>query len=218
MAIAFDAATDGGYNGISSPSLTWAHTCTGSDRVLLVGFEGGSGFAAANLITSVTYNGVAMTPVVDMTHASFVHHIYLYILVNPDAGTHNVVLTASGNFELIAGAVSYTGCQQTGQPNAFTNSNTGTSTLTTTVANCWTVLFESGYPGTTTGTPPATERVHDAGFVSWYLFDSNGPVPAGSTSLSTVRVGGSYGVGHLMVALAPSAGGGETAVASADFF
>ena len=56
--IAFDATANGQDSNVAS--LTWSHTCTGSDLVLIVGVStrGGDGDAVP---TGVTYNGVAMT-------------------------------------------------------------------------------------------------------------------------------------------------------------
>ena len=59
MAIAFDAATDGG-NVNPGTTLTFAHTCTGSLGLLVVGFNGDN-IGGADDVSSVTYNGVALT-------------------------------------------------------------------------------------------------------------------------------------------------------------
>lgn len=56
MAIAFDATTTSSL-GSAVTSITFSHTCTGSNRILFVCTANNGG---AN-VTGVTYNGVAMT-------------------------------------------------------------------------------------------------------------------------------------------------------------
>ena len=43
MAVAFDAAST--HKGAAVSSLTWSHTCTGSNRLLVVGVSNYSGTA-----------------------------------------------------------------------------------------------------------------------------------------------------------------------------
>ena len=113
--------------------------------------------------------------------------IYMWYLINPASGAHNVVVSASGT-SLIGGmAVSYTGAKQSAQPDAFaTNSSSGATSITTSVTtvanNCWTVLY-SKIDGTaiTAGTG-STQRVNNTGKA---LFDSNSALtPAGSKSMT----------------------------------
>ena len=61
MAIAYNVASTGTYTGTSP--LTWSHTCTGSNLILIVGVIVESSSSNQNC-TGVTYNGVAMTLIV----------------------------------------------------------------------------------------------------------------------------------------------------------
>ena len=55
MAIAYDA-TANGTNAPATGPLTFSHTCSGSNRFLVVGIATFSG----DIITGVTYNSVAL--------------------------------------------------------------------------------------------------------------------------------------------------------------
>lgn len=102
MAVAFDATSFS--KGTSVSSLTWAHTCTGSNRALGVGI---SWEVTSATLTSVTYNGSACT-FVDESSAS--RRAAVYNLASPSTGANNIVVTfAAGGENTVAGAVSVTG-------------------------------------------------------------------------------------------------------------
>lgn len=107
MAIAFDAKTQGLAN-TSSPQ-SYAHTCTGTDRILYVHIFLTGG---AQTISAMTYNGVSMTQVASRTSGTG-STIYLYRLVNPASGSNNVSITFSATFSATV-AVSFTGALQAG--------------------------------------------------------------------------------------------------------
>jgi hypothetical protein len=209
MAIAFDAATDGGFGG---PPLTFSHTCTGSDRLLFVGFVWDPG---PDDVVSVTYNSVAMTLVAKILTGGL--NRYLYRLIAPATGANNVVITTTGGHTIFGGAASYTGADQTSQPAGTTNNSASGATslltsVTTTVDQAWTMLFEGSYNGNPepdAGTG-ATKREADGAFGTWGLFDSGAAIsPAGSYSMTTTRSSApDREIGHIMVALNPPGGGG----------
>jgi hypothetical protein len=124
MAIAFDAASSS--NG-SGASLTWAHTCTGSNLVLIVGVSVDTG----HTVSGITYNAVAMTQVPGGTVATANIRSYLYYLVGPATGAHDIVVSlgGGGGSNLAAGGMSFTGVSQFNTlGTAATNSgNTGTT-------------------------------------------------------------------------------------------
>lgn len=108
--VAFDAATSGTKTGTAS-SLTFAHTCTGSDRGLFVGVgaEQGGGIT----VTSVTYAAVGMTEKWNAIFSVFFTHGG-FTLVAPSTGANNVVITMSGTCDTImGGAISATNVHQT---------------------------------------------------------------------------------------------------------
>lgn len=217
MAIAFDIAVDGLQN--TGTSLSWNHTCSGSLGILWVGFNGDN-IGGADDITSVTYNGVAMTladkQVGGATGGD--RNTYLYYLIGPATGSHTVTINCSGSHLLQGGSASYTGAKTSGQPDAHTINaeinpvfQTLTTSLTTSADNCWTILVENCYDG---GTPPvagtnSTRRTFDATNGGWGLFDSNGAIhPAGSFSMTTTRGANPFNLEilHVMASFQPDTG------------
>jgi len=185
MAIARDAAVDGGL-GIGVTSLTWAHTCAGSDRVLFV-----TAFGDVNndVITGATYAGVTMT-LVDKLVAGTDRYVYQFVLFGPAPGSNNAVVSASSPIAIAAHSVSYTGAQQSGPDSHNTGTETSNTTLTVATnvvaSNCW--LFGSFRDEVGTGVPGAgtTELVDAANGL--YSCDSNGTVATGSQSLQYTNV------------------------------
>lgn len=122
MALAIDAIGSGSGSG---SSLTFAHTCSGSNRLLVVWV---SYFDSADAPTGATYNGVAMTAIPSSTAANGDYKIAGYYLINPATGTNNVVISFTGPmFDIGAGSVSFTDAHQT-TPLGTAVTATGTST------------------------------------------------------------------------------------------
>lgn len=205
----FDAATDLGQT--TATSLTAAHTCTGSNRILHVGFTGDVTDGGADDVSSVTYNAVGMTLVGKLAGAG-ARWTYLYILVAPATGSNNVVITCSSSHQISGLALSHTDMLQSGQPNIFgTEDNAGsgipqTETVTTTVDNCWLVMFGAANNGAVAASTGATLRVKSAWDING-IFDSNGPkTPAGAHSIAFT--GTDAPLASVTSALAPAGGGG----------
>lgn len=122
MALAVDAIGSGSGSG---SSLTFAHTCSGSNRLLVVWV---SYYDSLDTPTGVTYNGVAMTAIPSSTAANGDYKIAGYYLINPATGTNNVVISFTGSmFDIGAGSVSFTDAHQT-TPLGTAVTATGTST------------------------------------------------------------------------------------------
>jgi hypothetical protein len=147
MAIAFDAAYNGDL-GVDGSSLTYSHTCTGTDRILFVEgivYQNGT-TPTGDVLTGITYNSVAMTLISkQLITGSYPRYSYLYYLVNPASGTNDVVVSLSvSNMRPQASSVSYTGVLQTspiGATNEKTTNNVTSQELstTTTAANSWVI-------------------------------------------------------------------------------
>jgi hypothetical protein len=109
----FDAASDArGNNSAGNPNtFTLSHTCSGSNRALILGIW--HGFDGAT--PTATYNGVAMTLVGSINDAFSGVEVAQYKLSNPASGTHDIVITFVPNLgaEVSAGAVSFTNAHQT---------------------------------------------------------------------------------------------------------
>ena len=206
MAIAFDAATDGG-NGASVHSF--AHTCTGDDRILFV-----MASTDAGVTPSVTYNSVAMSLIDTITTDSVRDH-HLFVLVNPASGSNTVAVTASAG-TIFAGATSYTGAKQTGQPDSFAKNSalvasTLTGTTTVVASNCWLVALGQADGGTVTAGTGTTKRTQYGGFAQFAIVDSNGTVGTGSQSLV---INGSLSVPMVIIVASFAPVGGVTPTAS----
>lgn len=202
MAIVVDSTSTGGFVPTTN-TLTFSHTCTGSNLILFV-------HATTNVnsdtVTGITYNGVAMTFIDSQVNGAD-RFEYLYYLINPATGAHNVVVTANTSANSLAGeSVSYTGAKQTGQPDNHAKQNvvggTQTLTLTTVANNCWTVLVTTTSATTPAASTNSTLRIANGTGGGENIFDSNGPItPAGSFGMSITS--GSGAVGMIMASFAP---------------
>lgn len=191
MAQAYDA-TSGGESSAGATSLTFSHTCTGSNLLLLVGFSFVD--TASRTISSITYNGVAMTVLYEVNPGGNRRTGMAYLLA-PATGAHNVVITASGAVSHVINGISasYTGVKQTGFPDSnASNSSAGSGTITTSTTtvldNCW--LAGIGWSNESTPAISAgantTMRGTQAGTYGYLgACDSNAQkTPAGSYSLA----------------------------------
>lgn len=186
MAVAFDAATNiGGADAVTS--RTGSHT-TGviSNGIIIASVGLWKSGGAGDVVTSVTYNGNALTQIATAKHGSGDRRVYLYYGLAPASGAHDLVVTTSEALSINIGCATYSGVAQnapavsnTATPSSTT---TGQITLTTGVDNSWVVMncsTESNEPAAGTST---TERFSDPGLFGFY--DTNGAVtPAGSRTL-----------------------------------
>jgi len=182
MAIAFDVATNGGST--TATSLTYAHTCTGDNRILFVGVLGN--VSDTYNITGVTYGGVSLTQISTAIRIPTDRIFGLWMLVNPASGSNDVVASSSPSGFIQPDSFSYTGALQTGQPDATgTNvSTTGTSltaSVTTVADKSWAFAYFSCRTGVTSAGASTTSR----DLTTSQLFCDSGAdvTPAGSRSL-----------------------------------
>lgn len=189
-AIAIDATANGG--GTTATSISWSHTTTGSNRILFVGFRFAS---ATNDVTSVTYNGVAMTAITCSAAPQAAQFACLYYLVAPATGLNTATVNLSSSVRVEPVSISYTGASQTGVPDATsvattTASNSVTATLTTVANNSWVVGYGYSSGATITEGNAGTVvevRNSNAGFG---MIDKNGAVsPVGATSTAITAAG-----------------------------
>lgn len=123
MAVAVDAVSSAA--GGSASNFSWAHTCSGSDRLLMLGI---AWYDSIDTISSVTYNSVAMTAVPSSSKSIGQYTVVLYYLTNPASGSNTVAVTFSGGvFDFGGGAISFTGADQT-TPLGTAATASGTST------------------------------------------------------------------------------------------
>jgi hypothetical protein len=211
MAIAFDSTATA--NQASGATLTFSHTCSGSDRILLVGVV--TEIASPDIVTGVTYNGVAMTQL-GKVFSGDLDEVYLYALIAPATGANNVVISVSNALAFTyGGSVSYTGAYQDALPTGgdiVTGSTSGASTLslsglTPSTANSWIVGVADNQSSNTTLSSSGTLRQAGRPQV---VFDTNAIV-SGAYTAQFANAGGNTFWGAVECAIAPSP---ETARAS----
>lgn len=202
MAIAYDSSANGGST--STSSLTFSHTCTGSNLVLTVFIKI---FNTSNVLTGVTYNGVAMTAASSGQDAGS-RWSYVYTLINPATGANNVNITTSSATYVGGTSQSYTGCRQTSQPDVVgtplnTASTTVDTTLTTITDNSWLIGSYNGARAYTAGSG-TTSRQFNGSPDQLYSFDSGGAkTPTGSYSLLGTQSSGANSRNYI-ISLAPA--------------
>lgn len=201
--IAFDAANSDVSN--SGSTLTIAQTCTGSNRLLFAGFW----TTGTSIPTDVAYNGTEMTKITNSdTGFATPVHLYLYYLVAPTSGTHNLVVTQTGSSFLYGSTASYTGVSQLNPVEVAKNATGGTAlttSLTTIADNCWVVGFAAFQSSTNTFTGSNGTTVRSFESSVWNgICDNNAAItPAGSASLTANR-GNAGSIGIVMASIKPA--------------
>ena len=140
-AIAHDNTNSSSQTGTNT--LTFSHTCTGSNLMLIVSAPAEDSTAADRLVSSITYGGVAMTEV-DNRPSGGVQTANQWYLIGPATGANDVVITWGGNVTAGVGiATSLTGVAQQAPEAEGEGSGTGgspiTCTVTTVTANAWVI-------------------------------------------------------------------------------
>lgn len=171
-------------NGVGP--FTWAHTCSGADRLLRVTV---SHYDSSDPVTGITYNGVALTAVPGGATTNGQYWITAYYLIAPDVGTYNIVVTVSGNvFDFGAGAISYNDVHQTVPlGTAVTATGTGT-TPTVTVSSAADELVDDGlviiHGGTLSVGAGQTQRWNAIATSGFIKYAGSTEVGAASTTMS----------------------------------
>lgn len=204
MAIAFDADDGSSDTGGAATSLTYSHTCSGTDRILFVSV--GLNTNGDN-VTGVTYNGVAMTQIATAT-ANASNRSYLYYLINPATGSNNVVVSLGSASNVYSSSASYTGAKQSTQPDSNATNTTSSTplTLSTTVvgSGCWIVSTCMDLDGQS----PGTGTTGRTGASTAQIGDSNGVVGSGSQSLGWTVTDTSNPSSGVIASFLPSQGAG----------
>lgn len=196
--IALDAVSVG---SVASTSLTYSHTCTGTNLVLIVSVFT-TGISGRDSISGVTFNTVGMTLVDKQQNAAGDAYGYTFILVAPATGAHNVVVSASESATIRSDAISYTGAKQSGQPDSHGKKTTsGTPTITNAVTTnspqCWMIVAASGHDiGAPQGQTNVTIRENSTGVIS--IGDSNGFIDPAQSFSQTLTVGGSNEIFNML--------------------
>jgi len=169
--IVFDASSNAS-SATAGTTLSWSHTVgSGNNRVLVVGIVTEDSTASDQIISSVKFNGVNMTPASGSTKSRVVYsgtaysstlRTGLYYMQNPPVGTYTVAITHNGSVSYrVGGAVSLKNVKQQAPEAVVTNAATATAISTSvTIPNegAWIVdvVGHSNSGSFTTST--ATER------------------------------------------------------------
>lgn len=206
--IALDAVTNGGI------SASFSHTCSGTNRLLLVTLH-----TAASSGVTATYNGVSMNALGSrLSYSSGALYLWVFYLLAPATGSNTVSISGAGSCR--TSAISYTGVKQSGFPDAVAylenqTSSTVTGTVTPTVPGCWmTVVAVQG--GSVSSYTNATQRVSNSGNE---IFDSNMFVTASSSRTQTLTTTASVSWASAAFSFAPANNDGaygKVALLSAD--
>jgi hypothetical protein len=121
--VGYDTQTQAGTTSAQT-SLTWNHTCTGTNQVLIVCVITDQTF---DPVTTVTYAGVGLSQI-GSTQIAYNRTIAMYSLAGPLSGTNAVVVTTSAPTDIAGSGQSFTGCS--GVVDSFkSNLITGNNTL-----------------------------------------------------------------------------------------
>lgn len=214
-AIAFDDSSQGNSVGAAS-SLTYSHTVSGSDRLLIVGVW----FGSSRSLSSITYNGDTMSDVVTILDTGGGERHGMQYLIAPDTGSNNVVVTLSGSAGIESTVASYTGVDQTDAIDATRTElglETGTTyseAITSVEDNTWAIWSTREYAGRTISAGADTAlRERIAVNFGLILADSDAAItPAGSRTLNlSASLSGNW-FSDILVTIIPAAaaGGGAT--------
>lgn len=137
MAIIYDSTANSTGTGVSS--LTYALNNSAGD-VLVVGVCVNDG--AASHVSGITYNGVALTKSVENNDDSpgSQTSTSLWYLASPATGSHNVVVSLNGTYNVSSGAITFSGSNTSSPIGATTtkkqaNGTSNTVSITTSYAN-----------------------------------------------------------------------------------
>jgi len=191
----------------NAASVTWSHTAGGDGLFVGAGNR-------ANQATSATFNADAMTEKWDF-YDEQVNRCAGYILVAPDAGAHNVVVTwaASLNYGW-GGAVGLTGLDQTTPTRtAYTATDNDTVTVVDSVADDLVIDFMAAYENASTADPSQTVRVSDNNILDGnFNAGISTEVAVGANTVMSWSGATYVGIGAMaLIAAAAGGGGADTA-------
>lgn len=136
MAVTFDAlgpSSAGATQTGSTVPFTWSHTCSGTNRLLVVGIVIGC-VSDAGMSATATYNSVSMTSITTRhTNDSTAGYAQMFYLIAPSTGANTVSINVTGGTGLegfSCGSVSFTGVDQTTPIPNFTSAAGNTASCT----------------------------------------------------------------------------------------
>jgi hypothetical protein len=176
-------------SGASAASQTISYTVgSTANAFLTVTFV--SNQTGSDDVTSVTYNGVAMTQQQKVTTNGNARWSYYLFIASPDGSAHNLVINYSPNDSSKGVIASWNGAKQSGLDASTNRSNTTgpfNDAITTVADNSWTLLDLVSIDGNWT-VGSGSNNVIGSGASSTAIFDSNGVIhPAGSNTMTSTN-------------------------------
>lgn len=190
--------------GTSTTSFSNSFTVTGSNPLLVVWIVTNTA-TSADIVSSVSYNGVALSRINTISETGYQNvRLYCYALAGPSTGANNLVVNLSSSDTPEVLAASYTGTLQSTPTISVTNTGQSITSLalslTTTADNSWVAgFFRSSASSLTASTNTTFFAV---GNNNAKAGDTNGVVhPAGSTSVNATS--GSAIIAGIALVVAP---------------
>ncbi len=113
------------------PVTTVPFTVTGTNNVLIVGVSMNISGNTGATVSSVTYNGTALTLAGAHNDAGNTERVEIWYLVAPATGTHNIVANYSSGVGVVVGATNVTGADQTSPIRGFTSGDGAAAAIAT---------------------------------------------------------------------------------------
>lgn len=196
-AVTFDAATS--EQASAAASVTFSHTVAADANALIV--CGSNIFGSFFSLVSATYNGDALVQVSSETIGS--DTFYMWRLLSPDTGTHDVVLTWDGTGGAVYGySASFKGVDSIA--GTFNTNGSGSSLSNSVASAADGMAMDCGYV-TASGTPGTegagqTEITNDGILPSVSSYKSS----SGASTSFSWTLDGSVTWGYMGIGLAPA--------------
>jgi hypothetical protein len=212
--IQFDAASSTSSSSAST-TLSWSHTIgSGNNRILIVSAICEDSTPADQIMSSVKFNGVNMTPVPGSIRSrsyssSSTLRTELYYMLNPPISTSTVTITYNGSVSYRAGgAVSLRNVKQQAPEAVVTNAKSSATAISTDItipnSGAW-IVDVVGHSNSGSFTSSTTTERWDRN--SGYHTGAGGTKAVTSAGLNTISwtySGSSGSMVHSLVAFAPS--------------
>ena len=195
-AIAFDATANTAGNECplgNEDSVSWSHTASGSERLVVVGISLEDATDADRTVTSMTYGAQSMTLAKEQKDDTNNITSSLWYLMNPNTGAQTITANFLNMSNCFGASISFTGAHQTSALDATNGTtqadSTSVSTAVTTVADNSMVVdvmtMNEGSNITLTAGAGQTERDNQTTTATAHGVSHEGPqTPAGSVTMS----------------------------------
>lgn len=104
--VLLDVKSDSGFQVLQT-TYTWNHTCSGSNRFLIVTIA----LFSTGSVSTLTYNSVSLTRISSISNSGITTEVWG--LINPTIGTNTISVTLSGSLTSVGEASSWVNVNQT---------------------------------------------------------------------------------------------------------